>query len=194
MTRRRFLPRALGVTALALLAGFAWFVQLTGSQFSAPDRADAIAVLTGGPDRVETGLRLLAAGHAPRLLISGVGGGADLAELAGRAEPNLPVLARRTHLGRAATSTRTNALEIAGWAGQTRIRSLIVVTAAYHLPRALLELHRQMPEVTLYPVATSRPVGWRGLPAEYAKYLAALAHLSRLTDPPHPLPPPEPAG
>ena len=51
----------------------------------APAHTDGIVAFTGGPERVETALRLLAEDHADRLLLSGIGGGAELAELAHRA-------------------------------------------------------------------------------------------------------------
>ena len=37
------------------------------------------------------------------------------------------------------------------------MHSLIVVTAGYHMPRALAELRRALPDVTLYPVPVQPP-------------------------------------
>ena len=45
------------------------------------DSTDAIVVLTGGAERVETGFRLLADGLAPRLFVSGVHPDSRLADL-----------------------------------------------------------------------------------------------------------------
>ena len=67
-----------------------------------------------------------------------------------------------------------------------RYRSLILVTADYHMPRALLELRASAPGVSIqtYPVATpeldahrwtATTLGARRMMAEYAKYLAILA-------------------
>ena len=70
---------------LAFGGGFAWFVHQAGAPGQAPAHTDGIVAFTGGPDRVETALRLLAEGRADRLLLSGIGGGAELAELAHRA-------------------------------------------------------------------------------------------------------------
>ena len=62
---RRFAKLAAVVGALlatALLgAGFAGFVEAAHREPSSPPIADGIVVLTGGAERVETGLRLLAA-------------------------------------------------------------------------------------------------------------------------------------
>jgi uncharacterized SAM-binding protein YcdF (DUF218 family) len=63
--------------------------------------------------------------------------------------------------------------------------SLILVTADYHMPRALIELRAAMPEaqVTPYPVATptldarhwpDTSQGARRMIVEYCKYLAIL--------------------
>jgi hypothetical protein len=58
----------------ALAGGFAWFVASAGSVATPPPHADGIVVLTGGAERVETALRLLAEDQARLLLVSGVGG------------------------------------------------------------------------------------------------------------------------
>lgn len=179
--------RVLAVLALVWAAGFAWFIHRTGAVAALPDRADGIVALTGGTERVETALHLLAEGRAGRLLISGVGGAADFAVLAHRAGVD-PGLAPRVTLGRAALTTRGNAEETATWARQHRLGTLIVVTADYHMPRALAELSRALPEVALFP-APVQPAGLRDglglgglrlLAGEYMKFLAAEAGLSGL--------------
>ena len=102
---------------------------------------------TGGPERVETALRLLAEDRADRLLLSGIGGGAELAELAHRAGVDPLPLASRVTIDRSAATTRGNATDTADWARANAIRSLLVVTASYHMPRAIAELARALPEV-----------------------------------------------
>ena len=63
-----------------------------------------------------------------------------------------------------------------------------MVTAAYHMPRALAELRQALPEVRLFPAAggsgggAGRPneeSGWRLEAAEYTKYLLTASGLSR---------------
>jgi uncharacterized SAM-binding protein YcdF (DUF218 family) len=186
----------LGVV-LAFGTGFAWFVHRMEMPGQASPHADGIVAFTGGPDRVETALRLLAEGRADRLLLSGIGGGAELAELAHRAGVDPRPLATRVTLDRTATTTRGNAADTAAWARANDIHSLLVVTAAYHMPRATTELARALPEVTLYPqpvVTPERPdrsaVPLRLVAEEYLKFLATTAGLSavlpmRETPPPH---------
>ena len=187
---RRLALAALWLLLAPVLAwgvGLAWYIRLVDTVPApvppADGPADGIVALTGGAERVEAALRLLARGEAPRLLLSGIGGGAELADLENGAGIDAARLAERITLGRRAHSTRGNAVETAAWAEREGIRSLIVVTAAYHMPRALLELGRALPEVALYP-APVRPQGvssWRRLrltAVEFTKFLGAHAGLS----------------
>ena len=181
--------RRAGLTLLGLVLaaglGFAWFLHLTAARPALPSQADGIVVLTGGPERIEAGLRLLAAGRAAHLLISGVGRGPELGEFTARANLDPALLAARVTLGRMATSTRTNAEETQPWARDKAIHSLIVVTAAYHMPRALVELRRAMPEIALYPAPVAPQQGLalapsaRRLVGEYVKWVLAQLGLSR---------------
>jgi uncharacterized SAM-binding protein YcdF (DUF218 family) len=180
--RGRRVRLALAAAALLALfwgAGFAWFLRMAGEQSPLPTRADGIVALTGGAGRVEMALRLLAEGRARVALISGVGGAAEFAALARRAGVD-PALGARVTLGRAAQSTRGNAAETAAWAGANDIRTLIVVTAFYHMPRALAELSRALPAVRLYPAPVMPGTSWRLLAGEYTKWLAAELGLSAL--------------
>jgi uncharacterized SAM-binding protein YcdF (DUF218 family) len=191
--------RALIIAAagLALIwgAGFGWFLRTAAHAPPPPPAADGIVALTGGAGRVEAALRLLAEGRAHRLLVSGVGGPAEFATLARRAGVD-PALGARVTLGRAALSTRGNAAEAAEWARANGIGSLIVVTAGYHMPRAMAELARALPGVVLYPAPVTPPALRDGaepallplLAGEYTKFLAAEIGLTAL-DPHAPLRP-----
>ena len=196
MRRRRGLLKwiTLGIAPALLLgwaAGLVWFIWLADRVEPPPPHADGIVALTGGANRVETALHLLAEGRAEWLLVSGIGPGPDLATLAKRSLVDAAPLAARIELGRQATSTRGNAAETAAWVRVKDIHSLIVVTAWYHMPRALTELARALPGVVLYP-SPVEPEGshppdlamvWamaRLLAEEYSKYLAARLDLTAL--------------
>ena len=149
---------------------------------------------------METALRLLAEGRADRLLLSGIGGGAELAELARRAGVDpLPIGDPRDD--RTAAPPRPAATRRRPRPGRatTASDSLLVVTASYHMPRALTELARVLPDVD--PVSgagraagASRPaaVPLRLMAEEYIKFLASTAGLTAVL--PMREPPPVHAG
>ncbi len=186
--------RNLGVAAAVLLAlavlwlgGFAWFVHATGGAAPPPTQADGIVVLTGGAGRIPAALRLLRQGRAAKLLISGVGGDVGLAQLAHGSGIDPAPLAANITLGREAASTAGNAEETAAWVATNHINSLILVTAAYHMPRALIELGRALPGVRLLPAPVWPPALLAGgfgrlrlMASEYNKFLAAKLGLTRL--------------
>lgn len=169
------------VCAIAWLIGFGWFFATIAAERTPEPipEAGGIVVLTGGSDRVKAGLELLMAGAAPRLLISGAGAGTNLGDFTPRDGIDATARAASISIGHRAATTRGNAREAAGWAIRHGIASLIVVTADYHMPRALLELHRQMPAVRLIaepvrPPAMSDLDRWRALrllAAEFSKYV-----------------------
>ena len=167
---------------LAWSAGFVWFIQVIARTAELPPHADGVVAFTGGPERVETALRLLSEGRADHLLLSGIGGGAELPELAHLAGLRATPLYARVTIGRSALTTRGNAIETEAWVRAGSIQSLLVVTAAYHMPRAMVELSRALSNVRLYPVpvSTGRPTALRLLAEEYTKFLLALVGLTEI--------------
>lgn len=188
-SRRKRRGRLILLLPALLLAGFlfglARFAAGIPTQPEAPERpVDAIVVWTGGSGRLDQGLRLLEDGRAQRLFVSGVYHGVEVDEL-------LEVAARRPEdlrccieLGYAAGNTRENAQETGDWVRSNDLRSLRLVTAAYHMPRSLLELRRAVPgvEILAEPVFPEafREEDWRWrvrslalLVNEYVKYLIA---------------------
>lgn len=191
--RRRGVRRlvlAAAALAAAIAGGFALFLaRIPLASAGTPPPGAGIVVLTGGEGRVAEGLALLAADPEARLLVSGVHQDAPLAALERPPGIDPAALAPRVTLGRRAASTRGNAEEAAEWARAHRLSTLVVVTAGYHMPRALLMLRRELPEATLIPhpvtPAPFREPGWWQRPAvlriafaEYLKLLAALAWLA----------------
>jgi uncharacterized SAM-binding protein YcdF (DUF218 family) len=160
-TRRiKYIAARLGVlSAVVLIFGFAIFVWVLPRQQIELDRdADGIVVLTGGTSRVIDGLDLLKSRRGKRLLITGVNLGTTTADIAREAPSYNRVLACCVDLDYSAINTLGNAVQAKLWATQHDFHSLIVVTSAYHMPRALAELEHQLPNVTLvpYPVLSDR--------------------------------------
>jgi uncharacterized SAM-binding protein YcdF (DUF218 family) len=180
-----------GLAALAWLGGLVWFAgtiprepPAAGSP-EAERHTDAIIVLTGGSERLEVGLELLAAGRASKLFVSGVYHSVDVRALL-RLSRQKPAEAECCIvLGYAADNTVGNAAETAAWMRAEHYTSLRLVTANYHLRRSLLEFRRALPGVDIVPhpvvPANVRVADWwlwrhtTGLIiTEYNKYLVAL--------------------
>ena len=187
---RRLTWRLIGFAALFLgiwLVGLLWFAKDLPVSVAAPARAtDAIVVLTGGSRRVHQGLELLAQRRAKKLFISGVYRGVDVRELLSVSQQSPADLDCCIALGYEADSTRGNARETADWMREQGLGSLHLVTAAYHMPRSLLEFRRAMPEIEIvphpvFPKHVKQRDWWRWpgsaslIIGEYNKYLVALA-------------------
>ena len=138
-------------------------------------KLDAIVVLTGGSNRLDAGFNLLEQGFGKKLFISGVGRGLDVPRLLKRwkAEPqsNLDCC---VVLGFEADNTTGNAVETAEWLHKEGFHSIYLVTANYHIRRALLEFGRLAPDVVItpYPVVPDKS-DMLLMMREYTKYIAA---------------------
>lgn len=188
----RFLFLAI-LCALLWAAGLVWFAASLPTAVADPTRrTDAVVVLTGGTGRLRQGFELLEQDRAQELFISGVGRGVKVDELLRIDQIAPPELACCVVLGYKAGDTQGNALETAAWMAAQGFESLRLVTAAYHMPRSLLEFRAAMPgaEILPHPVFSRnfRQADWwqwRGstllLAKEYNKYLLAWVR-NRLLD------------
>jgi len=176
-------------------AGLAFFVRDAALMQPPQTRQnlDAIVVLTGGSNRLDTGFALLENGLGKKLFISGVYRGNEIKTLLKRwrEEPqkNLDCC---VVLGFEADSTLGNATETATWLRKEGFKSAYLVTSNYHMKRAELAFARVMPDITItpFPVVPEKfdLDGWwretstRNLVLrEYIKYSATrLLHLVRL--------------
>jgi uncharacterized SAM-binding protein YcdF (DUF218 family) len=182
-----------------LMLGAAWVVGLLAFAHRVidstpppdPPQADAIVALTGASTiRLEAAEALLEEGLGRRLFISGVNRATTRKQLratliTGGGQTTGKTFDCCVDLGFRAENTLGNARETAPWVAHHHYHTLIVVTADYHMPRALLELKAAMPGVALYPfpVATealdarrwwAAPDQARRMALEYCKYMVIL--------------------
>ncbi|MGH7076412.1 MAG: YdcF family protein [Stellaceae bacterium] len=182
----RYLPLVFVLAVmLAWLGGLLWFAtQVPETVDDDNTVTDAIVVLTGGGQRVQEGLNLLAHGKGRKLFISGVYRKTDLAALLRTSHHEPSWLSCCIVLGHDADNTRGNAAETARWMHAQHFHSLRLVTASYHMPRSLLEFRRAMPNMRIIPDPVFpkgagrrwwlRPRAIGLVISEYVKYLLTL--------------------
>ena len=167
------------------MLGFLAFLWLLPNEEVVLDRnADGIVVLTGGASRVTDALELLAAASRQAPSDHRRQSRHDNADIARQAAGYDRLLSCCVDLDYSAINTLGNAVETRRWAIDRGFHSLVIVTSAYHMPRALAEIAHQLPDVTLipFPVVSDRlriEPWWsnsnttRLVLSEYFKYLFA---------------------
>ena len=185
--RRKHLLVSAAVLVATLTAGFQHFVlNLPKATTDQLQFTDGIIVMTGGQQRLDDGVTLLTEGYANKMLISGVGKGVNRAILVqelGLTETQISVLFCCVELDHAAQDTFGNAKSAREWSRTHDMQSLRLVTANYHMPRALLIFSRELPHINLYqwpvnPDDLDLANWWKDLASlrllarEYAKYMA----------------------
>ncbi len=185
----RLIFDALLFALVLLVIGFIVFANSVDRELRVPQwGADGIAVLTGGMSRIDQAMKLLAAGKAKRVLITGVNRITSLEELKQLASQGDQYFTCCVDIDKEARNTIDNATETSEWVALHHYGSIILVTSNYHMPRALAELARVMPGVTLIPYSVvdnnvhldrwwSYPGTTKLLLSEYLKYLPALGRL-----------------
>ena len=182
------------IIILLWFAGFLWFLSLIPAQpNTSTPKADAIIVLTGGALRLEHGFELLGENAAPVLFISGVEDGVTFNSLLRTKEyREFAGITTKENviLGYKARSTQGNAREIAEFVQKAHIKTLLLVTGNYHLPRSIYQIQQLLPEVVIIPEPVfpghfASPLWWnyrdslKLVFSEYHKYLYVLSGLKQ---------------
>ena len=119
-------------------------------QVDSNQTADAIVVLTGGADRLQTGFDLLKEKRAPLLFITGVNDDVSPRQLLNQQKD---ALKDSIYLDYSADNTYQNALAIKDWTEEQNVKSVLLVTSFYHMPRSLFEISKKVPDVKIYPIS-----------------------------------------
>lgn len=171
----RSLIKALAYVFIAWVLGFGLFtIKLPPAASTTIEKADAIVALTGGAGRLKAAVSLLENKKAGRLLISGVHKDVMGHELPTVTGTNPDLFKCCVDLDYAADSTYGNARETHAWVEKHKYKSLIVVTAHYHMPRSIALFRRTMPDVHLIPYPVQSDILPFALAKEYNKYLFIL--------------------
>lgn len=172
---------ALLIGAALWIMGLVLFTKMIPSMpQSAINSTDGIVIFTGGGTRLKEALVLFEQEKGKYLLISGVNPESEISTLLSQ-NP----LKERITLGYEALDTLGNAEETANWVHRNNIKSLILITSNYHMPRSLLELRHLVSNVEIFPhpvvgEAFLQPKWWLEPPTlrlvlqEYNKFLFAL--------------------
>ncbi len=179
----RFLTFLCVGTLALLVGGFLAFAQYV-DRIQPPKNlplADGIVVWTGkGGGRLEAGGALLQAKKGERLLISGVHKDNTSEQIAEIAQLSSPLADCCLDIDYAAIDTVGNARETASWALALNYDHIILVTSAYHMPRAEVEIASAAGRIriTPYPVERADARKWyksadraKRLLQEYSKLL-----------------------
>lgn len=183
-------PLCLYTLLLACLAWALGFIGFTlyalSFKFSPKTPTEAIVVLTGGADRIDTAVQLLEETNALHLLISGVNKQVFPNEILDRVPSHLT---NKVTLGYLAETTAENALETTLWIKQKNINTILLVTSFYHMPRSVCEILKITPQLTIipypvFPKSFNNSVDWIKtryawlLFVEYHKFI--IVHLKHL--------------
>lgn len=161
------------------IGGLVRFIDHVSSSSPAPNaKADGIVVLTGGENRIREAMILLDEKRGKRVLITGVNPDLSEEEVMALTGLDEKIFSCCVDVDRKALDTIDNAQETASWVEIHNFNSLIVVTGAFHMPRALLEFNHAIEGVNLiaHPVNVPNNGTWwrqserlRDLVREYSK-------------------------
>lgn len=191
----KFFGLVLTVAFLILAFGFIVFAQKVdalGTPQTTP-KADGIVVWTGkGGGRLDAAAKLLKDGKGERLLISGVNADNKTETVLNLLDLPEEMKACCIDLDYAAEDTIGNARETAAWAKALGYEHILLVTSAYHMPRAQSEIAVAAGRIriTPYPVARedndtrwySDSARFKRLLGEYGKLLLTMARGSDIQE------------
>lgn len=175
------------VAFLILAFGFVVFAQKVDALTTPKSipKADGVVVWTGkGGGRLDAAAQLLKDGKGERLLISGVNADNKSETVLNLLDLSDEIKDCCVDLDYAAEDTIGNARETVAWAKAMGYEHILLVTSAYHMPRAQSEIAvaAGRMRITPYPVARDDDTHWysngarfKRLLNEYGKLLVTMA-------------------
>jgi uncharacterized SAM-binding protein YcdF (DUF218 family) len=177
------LLKVVTTSIIIYFVGFIFFIKKINN-FNTPNplpKADGIVVWTGkGGGRLEAGAHLLLKKKGERLLISGVNSEISLDKIKEIIAIPEKLSDCCLDLDYEAKNTIGNAYETTAWAKALGFKHVILVTSAYHMPRAEIEMGAATSQikVTPFPVLNQTEGKWyldsnrlKRLLQEYTKLL-----------------------
>jgi uncharacterized SAM-binding protein YcdF (DUF218 family) len=177
------LLKVVTTSIIIYFVGFIFFIKKINN-FNTPNplpKADGIVVWTGkGGGRLEAGAHLLLKKKGERLLISGVNSEISLDKIKEIVAIPEKLSDCCLDLDYEAKNTIGNAYETTAWAKALGFKHVILVTSAYHMPRAEIEMGAATSQikVTPFPVLNQTEDKWyldsnrlKRLLQEYTKLL-----------------------
>ena len=129
-------------------------------------KASNIVILTGGSNRIKDGLKIIenfdnSAIKNIKLLISGTGKGFTTSNVNKLLPKNVYLnkfVKCCVKLDNKSENTYYNAIETYKWAKNNNIKTFILITSNYHMPRAFLEFKAKMPnfKIITHPITPKR--------------------------------------
>ena len=129
-------------------------------------KASNIVILTGGSNRIRDGLKIINNFENSvilniKLLISGTGKGFTISNVKKFLPQNeylQTFIKCCIKLESQSQNTYSNAIETFKWAKKNNIKSFVLITSNYHMPRAVLEFKALMPnfEIITHPITPKK--------------------------------------
>lgn len=167
------IARAASLLLLLYALSFVLFAVTLGRPAPADAaRTDATVVITGGPGRIEHGMRSLKERKARRLLVAGADPSVTKEDLVKRLGGQQRLVGCCVDLGSESVDTRSNAEEAQRWLAKHKYKSLRLVTSDWHMRRARYEFRKVLgSDYQLITDAVRTEPGFLTLFAEYNKYV-----------------------
>ncbi|RPD37827.1 YdcF family protein [Candidatus Liberibacter solanacearum] len=153
----RYLWYSLAACLIFFVGGFVLFIQyIVHIPIPANPSINAIVVLTGEPNRIEKAFELLENKIGQRVFISGVHHSVSKDILLQKIPIRKDLAECCVDIGYKALNTAGNAKEALEWIRKHDYHHVLIITHDYHIPRILLELHRNnsMTKFIPYPIIT----------------------------------------